>query len=55
MGSTGGRVCAEDKDMVKAIETNIGKYIQILVEVSLLFSPSNFTDHLIIKSSTTSV
>lgn len=34
MGSPGGRVCAEDKDMVKAIEASLGKYIQILVEVS---------------------
>lgn len=45
MGSPGGRVCAEDKDMVKAIETSMGKYIQILVEVSPLFSLSIFTNH----------
>ncbi|KAM7463574.1 hypothetical protein LguiA_031695 [Lonicera macranthoides] len=35
VGSPGGRVCAEDKDMVKAIETSMGKYIQILVEVGV--------------------
>ncbi|XP_059667382.1 serine/threonine-protein kinase TIO [Cornus florida] len=35
MGSPGGRVCMEDKDLVKAIETNMGKYIQILLEVGI--------------------
>ncbi|CAK9172478.1 unnamed protein product [Ilex paraguariensis] len=35
MGSPGGRICAEDKDMVKAIESNMGKYIQILLEVGV--------------------
>ncbi|RAL46323.1 hypothetical protein DM860_015316 [Cuscuta australis] len=35
MGSPGGRVRPEDKDMVKAIETHMGKYIQILVEVGV--------------------
>lgn len=33
MGSPGGKVCMEDKDMVKAIEINMAKYIQILLEV----------------------
>ncbi|PSS18186.1 Serine/threonine-protein kinase [Actinidia chinensis var. chinensis] len=35
MGSPGGKVCMEDKDMVKAIETNMAKYIQILLEVGV--------------------
>nr|GMD53662.1 serine/threonine-protein kinase TIO [Ipomoea batatas] len=35
MGSPGARVCPEDKDMVKAIETHMGKYIQILLEVGV--------------------
>ena len=34
MGSPGGRVCVEDKDMVKAIQDDMGKYIKILMEVS---------------------
>lgn len=38
VGSPGGRVCAEDKDMVKAIEANIGKYIQLLLEVNNIYS-----------------
>lgn len=33
VGSPGGRVCPEDKDMVKAIESHLGKYTQILLEV----------------------
>ncbi|KAJ4720994.1 Protein kinase family protein [Melia azedarach] len=35
MGSPGGRVCTEDKDMVKAIEEDMGKYIKILLEVGV--------------------
>ncbi|GFY97320.1 kinase family with ARM repeat domain-containing protein [Actinidia rufa] len=35
MGSPGGKVCMEDKDMVKALETNMAKYIQILLEVGV--------------------
>lgn len=35
MGSPGGKVCMEDKDMVKAIEINMAKYIQILLEVGV--------------------
>ena len=38
MGSPGGKVCMEDKDMVKAIEANMAKYIQILLEVNILLS-----------------
>lgn len=33
MGSPGGRVCTDDKDLVKAIEEDLGKYIKILLEV----------------------
>lgn len=36
MGSPGGRVCAEDKDMMRAIEASMGKYIQILLEVNVV-------------------
>ncbi|XP_062119818.1 serine/threonine-protein kinase TIO-like [Humulus lupulus] len=35
MGSPGGRVCMEDKDMVKVIEEDLGKYIKILLEVGV--------------------
>ncbi|PON62443.1 GPCR kinase [Trema orientale] len=35
MGSPGGKVCMEDKDMVKVIEEDLGKYIKILVEVGV--------------------
>ncbi|XP_062091497.1 serine/threonine-protein kinase TIO isoform X1 [Humulus lupulus] len=35
MGSPGGRVCMEDKDMVKVIEEDFGKYIKILLEVGV--------------------
>ncbi|PSS07240.1 Serine/threonine-protein kinase [Actinidia chinensis var. chinensis] len=35
MGSPGGKVCMEDKVLVKAIETNMAKYIQILLEVGV--------------------
>lgn len=33
VGSPGGRVCMEDKDMVKVIEEDLGKYMKILLEV----------------------
>lgn len=33
VGSPGGRVCMEDKDMVKAIEEDMGRYIKVLMEV----------------------
>lgn len=33
VGSPGGRVCMEDKDMVKVIEEDLGKYMRILLEV----------------------
>ncbi|XVF23480.1 hypothetical protein REPUB_Repub13aG0042300 [Reevesia pubescens] len=35
MGSPAGRVCVEDKDMVRAIEEDMGKYIKILLEVGV--------------------
>ncbi|RDX76182.1 Serine/threonine-protein kinase TIO, partial [Mucuna pruriens] len=35
IGSPGQRVCMEDKDIVKAIEEDMGKYIKILVEVGV--------------------
>ncbi|CAK7340113.1 unnamed protein product [Dovyalis caffra] len=35
MGSPGGKICVEDKDMVKAIEEDMGKYLKILVEVGV--------------------
>ncbi|KAJ1395017.1 Serine/threonine-protein kinase, active site [Sesbania bispinosa] len=35
VGSPGQRVCMEDKDVVKAIEEDMGKYIKILVEVGV--------------------
>ncbi|KAL6532105.1 hypothetical protein OROGR_014075 [Orobanche gracilis] len=35
MGSPGGKICAEDKDMMRAIQTNMKKYIQILLEVNV--------------------
>ncbi|CAI8602046.1 unnamed protein product [Vicia faba] len=34
-GSPGQRVCMEDKDTVKAIEEDMGKYIKILMEVGV--------------------
>ncbi|KAH9756104.1 serine/threonine-protein kinase TIO [Citrus sinensis] len=35
MGSAGGKVCMEDRDMAKAIEEDMGKYIKILMEVGV--------------------
>ncbi|KAG6668932.1 serine/threonine-protein kinase TIO [Carya illinoinensis] len=35
MGSPGGKICMEDKDMVKAIEEDLAKYIKILLEVGV--------------------
>ncbi|GAA0141846.1 non-receptor serine/threonine protein kinase [Lithospermum erythrorhizon] len=35
VGSPGGKVGAEDTDMVKAIDMNMGKYLQILMEVGI--------------------
>lgn len=60
MGSAGGKVCMEDRDMAKAIEEDMGKYIKILMEVrSLLpfFFPLSFWEgvclcHCFVMSST---
>ncbi|EXB29179.1 Serine/threonine-protein kinase 36 [Morus notabilis] len=35
MGSPGARVCMENKDMVKVIEEDLGKYTKILLEVGV--------------------
>lgn len=35
MGSPGGKIFIEDKDMAKAIEEDMGKYLKILLEVGL--------------------
>ncbi|KAF7825088.1 serine/threonine-protein kinase TIO isoform X1 [Senna tora] len=35
MGSPCHKICIEDKDMIKAIENDIGKYIKILLEVGI--------------------
>nr|GEV94362.1 serine/threonine-protein kinase TIO [Tanacetum cinerariifolium] len=35
VGSPGGKVSADDKDMVRAIEASMGKYLQILLEVGI--------------------
>lgn len=40
MGSPGVRVCMEDRDLLKAIEDDMDKYIKVLLEVSsLIFFP----------------
>lgn len=38
VGSPGGRVCMEDRDMAKSIKEDMGKYIKILLEVRSLLS-----------------
>ncbi|WCJ31076.1 Serine/threonine-protein kinase TIO [Euphorbia peplus] len=35
MGSPGRRICVEDKDIVKAIEEDMGKYLKLLLEVGV--------------------
>ncbi|KAG8390730.1 hypothetical protein BUALT_Bualt01G0113800 [Buddleja alternifolia] len=49
MGSPGGKVCAEDKDMMKTIQTNMKKYIQILLEVEVPAIILRCLDHMEIK------
>ncbi|KAJ0015145.1 hypothetical protein Pint_21765 [Pistacia integerrima] len=49
MGSPGGRVCMEDKDMVKAIEEDMGKYIKILLEVGVPGIILRCLDHMDLK------
>lgn len=46
MGSPGVRVCMEDKDMVKVIEEDLGKYMKILLEVRSYFSFPFLSFHL---------
>ncbi|KAI8565223.1 hypothetical protein RHMOL_Rhmol03G0243200 [Rhododendron molle] len=49
MGSPGGKVCMEDKDMIKAIEINMAKYIQILLEVGVPGIVLRCSEHMEIK------
>ncbi|KAJ0079934.1 hypothetical protein Patl1_24530 [Pistacia atlantica] len=49
MGSPGGRVCMEDKDMVKAIKEDMGKYIKILLEVGVPGIILRCLDHMDLK------
>ncbi|KAL0452258.1 UNVERIFIED_CONTAM: Serine/threonine-protein kinase TIO [Sesamum latifolium] len=49
MGSPGGKVCAEDKDMMKTIQTNMKKYIQILLEVEVASIILRCMDHMELK------
>ncbi|XP_052178998.1 serine/threonine-protein kinase TIO isoform X2 [Diospyros lotus] len=49
MGSPGGKLCMDDKDMIKAIETHMAKYIQILLEVGVPAVILRCLDHLEVK------
>ncbi|GLT75347.1 hypothetical protein SLA2020_470780 [Shorea laevis] len=49
MGSPGGKVCMEDKDMAKAIEEDMGKYIKILLEVGVPGNILRCLEHLELK------
>lgn len=49
VGSPGGRVCAEDKDMAKAIEANMGKYIQLLLEIAIPGTILRCLEHIELK------
>ncbi|KAK4436104.1 Serine/threonine-protein kinase TIO [Sesamum alatum] len=49
MGSPGGKVCVEDKDMMKTIQTNMKKYIQILLEVEVAAIILRCLDHMELK------
>ncbi|KAL1820036.1 hypothetical protein ACET3Z_014905 [Daucus carota] len=51
ISSPGGRVCAEDKDMVKAIEASLGKYIQIILEVGVPGYILRCLEHMELKDS----
>ncbi|CAA0833278.1 Serine/threonine-protein kinase TIO, partial [Striga hermonthica] len=46
IGSPGGKICAEDKDMMRAIQTSMKKYIQILLEVDVPATILHCLDHL---------
>ncbi|XP_073301387.1 serine/threonine-protein kinase TIO-like isoform X4 [Primulina huaijiensis] len=49
MGSPGGKVCAEDNDMMKVIQTNMNYYIKILLEVDVPAIILRCLDHMEIK------
>ncbi|KAF8393518.1 hypothetical protein HHK36_021762 [Tetracentron sinense] len=49
MGSPGGKVSMEDKDTVKAIEANMAKYIQILLEVGVPGGILRCLEHMEVK------
>ncbi|KAL3635049.1 hypothetical protein CASFOL_022103 [Castilleja foliolosa] len=49
MGSPGGKICAEDKDMMKTIQTSMKKYIQILLEVDVPATILRCLDHMELK------
>ncbi|KAK6128127.1 hypothetical protein DH2020_038130 [Rehmannia glutinosa] len=49
MGSPGGKICAEDKDMMRTIQTNMKKYIQILLEVEVPTIILRCLDHMELK------
>ncbi|XP_010245992.1 PREDICTED: serine/threonine-protein kinase TIO [Nelumbo nucifera] len=51
MGSPGGKVCVEDKDTVKAIEVNLPKYIQIILEVGVPAFILRCLEHVELKDS----
>nr|XP_024927877.1 serine/threonine-protein kinase TIO isoform X2 [Ziziphus jujuba var. spinosa] len=51
MGSPGGRVCMEDKDMVKVIEEDLGKFIKILLEVGVPVIILRCLEHIELKDS----
>ncbi|KAL3641597.1 hypothetical protein CASFOL_012412 [Castilleja foliolosa] len=49
VGSPGGKICAEDKDMMKTIQTSMKKYIQILLEVDVSATILRCLDHMELK------
>lgn len=49
MGSPGGKVSMEDKDIVKAIEEELGKYIKILLEVGVPIHILRCLEHVELK------
>ncbi|KAL7596205.1 hypothetical protein Lser_V15G31096 [Lactuca serriola] len=55
MGSPGGKVSADDKDMVRAIEASMGKYIQILSEVGIPGQIIQCLEHMELKDTARAV
>ncbi|XP_051116540.1 serine/threonine-protein kinase TIO isoform X2 [Andrographis paniculata] len=49
MGSPGGKVCVEDKDMMKTIQASMKKYIQILLEADVAATVLRCLDHMELK------